>query len=86
MPDKKAAAEGAQPADKKKVVMLSIAGVAFLGAAVLMLFNLGILGGDEPVQPAVPITQGMSEADIKAMEANQRRRDALMRVTTPSGS
>ncbi len=85
MPSKAAAAS--DPADSKKTIKIAIAGVAFVAAAVLIMFQLGVFGGGgDALPPPPPITDGMTEAERKQWDAEQARRERLDKIITPSGS
>jgi hypothetical protein len=84
MPSKAAAAS--DTADSKKTVKIAIAGVAFVAAAALILFQLGVFSGEETIPPPPPLTEGMSDAERKQFEAEQARREKLDKIITPSGS
>jgi hypothetical protein len=83
---KKPAAAASDSGDKKKPLMLGIAAVAFVAAAVLILFQLGVFGGEEAIAPPPSITEGMSDAERKQWEAEQARREKLDKIIPPSGS
>lgn len=72
--------------DKSKVIKLSVAGVVFVAALGLIVYNQ-MSGSTPPPPPPQPApTEGMSDAEKKQFDQVQRERERMNKIIPSSGS
>lgn len=73
--------------DKKKVIMLSVLGVALVGTAASIAVNMGLFGsGAKPPPPEVPYVETLDEKQKVQYQRELEARDKELKKITPAGS
>jgi hypothetical protein len=83
----KGGGSSAAPDKNKKIVMLSVLGVALVGTAASIAFNMGLFGsGEKPPPPEVPFEATLDEKQKAQYQRELDARDKALKNITPAGS